>query len=81
MREFNYNFLKEKQWDNEILGYIGLIHEYKGKQQLYLQQKNHLNCQMIFIFSYVNITNFIEFFVCIFRLVLLIFLLLNILGT
>lgn len=39
MREFNYNFLKEKQWDNEILGYIGLIHEYKGKQQLYLQQK------------------------------------------
>ena len=39
MREFNYNFLKEKQWDKEILGYIGLIHEYKGKQQLYLQQK------------------------------------------
>lgn len=39
MREFNYNFLEEKQWDNEILGYIGLIHEYKGKQQLYLQQK------------------------------------------
>ena len=39
MHEFNYNFLKEKQWDKEILGYIGLIHEYKGKQQLYLQQK------------------------------------------
>ncbi len=39
MREFNYNFLKEKQWDKDILGYIGLIHEYKGKQQLYLQQK------------------------------------------
>lgn len=39
MREFNYNFLKEKQRDKEILGYIGLIHEYKGKQQLYLQQK------------------------------------------
>lgn len=39
MRVFNYNFLKEKQWDKEILGYIGLIHEYKGKQQLSLQQK------------------------------------------
>ena len=39
MREFNYNFLKEKQWDKDILGYIGLIHEFKGKQQLYLKQK------------------------------------------
>lgn len=39
MREFNYNFLKKKQWDKDILGYVGLIHEYKGKQQLYLQQK------------------------------------------
>ncbi len=39
MHEFNYNLLKEKQWDKEILGYIGLIHEYKGKQQLYLTQK------------------------------------------
>jgi len=39
MREFNYNFLKDKHWDRDILGYIGLIHEYKGKQQLYLQQK------------------------------------------
>ncbi|MBR2985114.1 MAG: Fic family protein, partial [Clostridia bacterium] len=39
MREFNYNLLKNKQWDKDILGYIGLIHEYKGKQQLYLQQK------------------------------------------
>lgn len=39
MREFNYNNLKNKQWDKDILGYIGLIHEYKGKQQLYLQQK------------------------------------------
>ncbi len=39
MRDFNYNFLKDKQWDKDILGYIGLIHEYKGRQQLYLQQK------------------------------------------
>lgn len=39
MREFNYNFLKEKKWDKEIIGYIGQIHEYKGRQQLYLLQK------------------------------------------
>lgn len=39
MRNFNYNFLKDTQWDKDILGYIGLIHEYKGRQQLYLQQK------------------------------------------
>ena len=39
MREFNYNFLKEKQWDKDILGYIGLIHAFKCKQQLYLKQK------------------------------------------
>ena len=39
MREFNYDFLKEKRWDKDVLGYIGLIHEYKGKQQLYLKQK------------------------------------------
>lgn len=39
MREFNYEFLKTKQWDKDILGYIGLIHEHKGKQQLFLKQK------------------------------------------
>ena len=39
MREFSYEYLKNKQWDKDILGYIGLIHEYKGKQQLYLKQK------------------------------------------
>lgn len=39
MREFHYDFLKEKCWDKDVLGYIGLIHEYKGKQQLYLKQK------------------------------------------
>lgn len=39
MHEFNYNLLKEKQRDKEILGYIGLIHEYKGRQELYLKEK------------------------------------------
>ena len=39
MREFDFNYLKNRHWDKDILGYIGLIHEYKGKQQLYLKQK------------------------------------------
>ena len=39
MREFNYSKLKERTWDNEILAYVAQIHEYKGKQDLYLRQK------------------------------------------
>jgi len=36
---FDYKKLLERKWDKEILNYIGLIHEYKGRQQLYLEQK------------------------------------------
>lgn len=39
MRQFNYNNLKDKKWDNEIVNYLSLIHEAKGKQSLYLKQK------------------------------------------
>lgn len=39
MREFEYEKLAERTWDKEVLNYIGLIHEYKGRQQLYLNQK------------------------------------------
>lgn len=39
MREFDYEKLAERTWDKEVLNYIGLIHEYKGRQQLYLKQK------------------------------------------
>ena len=39
MREFDYKKLAERTWDKEVLNYIGLIHEYKGRQQLYLEQK------------------------------------------
>lgn len=39
MRTFDYADLKIKQWDNEILGLVAQIHEYKGRQELYLQQK------------------------------------------
>lgn len=39
MRAFDYTHLAERTWDNEILSYISKIHEYKGKQELYLRQK------------------------------------------
>ncbi len=35
MRNFDYSKIKERKWDNEILNYLGLIHEYKGRQELY----------------------------------------------
>lgn len=40
MKEFDYAKLKDRTWDNEILAYIAQIHEYKGKQDLYLKQKS-----------------------------------------
>ena len=39
LRRFDYSFLKDKAWDNEIVGYLSQIHELKGKQMLYLRQK------------------------------------------
>lgn len=39
MKEFNYKKIIDRKWDKEVLNYIGLIHEYKGRQQLYLEQK------------------------------------------
>jgi len=39
MKEFNYKSIESKSWDAETISYIGLIHEYKGRQQLYLDQE------------------------------------------
>ncbi len=39
MRESDYSKLKSKLWNNDILNYCSLIHEKKGKQELYLKQK------------------------------------------
>ncbi len=39
MRQFDYLRLAERTWDNEILSYISKIHEYKGRQELFLRQK------------------------------------------
>ena len=35
MRSFDYSKYKKYSWDNEILNYLTLIHEFKGKQELY----------------------------------------------
>ena len=39
MRSFDYNKYKNYRWDNEITNYLALIHEYKGKQEIYIRQK------------------------------------------
>ena len=39
MRNFDYRKLKDIKWDSEILGLVAQIHEYKGKQTLFLKQK------------------------------------------
>ncbi len=39
MRNFDYSKLANRTWDNEILGLVAKIHEYKGRQELFLRQK------------------------------------------
>ena len=41
MRRFDYMGLKNRTWDNEVINYLSLIHEYRGKQSAYIQQKPH----------------------------------------
>lgn len=38
-KELDYFKLRERTFDRETINYIGLIHEYKGRQELYLEQK------------------------------------------
>jgi len=39
MRTFDYAQLAKRHWDSEMLGLVAQIHEYKGRQEQYLQQK------------------------------------------
>lgn len=39
MKIFDYSKLADRTWDNEIVSYLTQIHEYKGKQDLYIRQK------------------------------------------
>lgn len=38
MRRFDYSGLHHKTWDTELVNYLSIIHEKKGKQSLYLRQ-------------------------------------------
>lgn len=39
MKMFDYSKLIHRTWDNEIVSYIAQIHEFKGRQELYIRQK------------------------------------------
>ncbi len=39
MRSFDYTTLVKKTWDSEIINLVAQIHEYKGRQEVYLKQK------------------------------------------
>lgn len=39
MRIFDYSRLKGRTWDSELLGLVAQLHEYKGRQEMYLRQK------------------------------------------
>lgn len=39
MRHFDYIGLINRTWDNEVINFLSLIHEYKGKLSFYTQQK------------------------------------------
>lgn len=39
MRSFDYSRLYEKAWDTDILNLVAKIHEYKGRQDLFIRQK------------------------------------------
>lgn len=39
-RTFDYSKLENRKWDKEILNYAGLIHEFKGRQDLYFSKKH-----------------------------------------
>lgn len=41
MRNFEYDKLKQKCWNNEILNLVAQIHECKGRQDIYLHRHPH----------------------------------------
>lgn len=47
MREFIYNDIKKELLTNEIINLIASIHEYKGKQELYIEAKPDILASLI----------------------------------
>ena len=46
MREFNLNKEAKKIYTPHIINMLNIIHEYKGKQTLYIEAKKVLNIQI-----------------------------------
>ncbi len=40
MRRFNYDMIANMKWDCEVLNYISLIHEYRGKQSGFISERS-----------------------------------------
>ncbi|MCQ2552869.1 MAG: hypothetical protein MJ150_01000 [Clostridia bacterium] len=38
MKDFNYEKYRKANWDNEVLGFIAQLHEFKGKQEMFLRK-------------------------------------------
>ena len=52
--------LADRMRDNEILSYIAKIHEYKGRQELYVRQKPVALERLVEIVGYRNVPNTIH---------------------
>ena len=39
MRQLDYSKFKSMTWDREVLSLVAKIHEFKGRQELYVLQK------------------------------------------
>ena len=42
MRSFDYRWLGECLWDGEVVSLLSQIHEYKGRQDLFVSQRSGL---------------------------------------
>ena len=39
MRSFDYRWLEDCLWDGEVVSLVSQIHEYKGRQDLFVSQR------------------------------------------
>jgi Fic family protein len=47
MRNFDYSNYQDKHWDMEIINYLSAIHEERGKQTLFMRQKEETLNQLV----------------------------------
>ena len=45
MRSFDYGRLEECLWDGEVVSLLSQIHEYKGRQDLFVSQRPSRDCE------------------------------------